>query len=77
MSHKHLVLRGSRLKNIEWAVGVVVYSGKDTKIMRNSDEGKNKTSNIDKRTNYLIFYILLIQLALCASLAILYRVACY
>jgi phospholipid-translocating ATPase len=29
------LLRGGRLKNVEYIVGVVVYSGKDTKLMQN------------------------------------------
>jgi len=60
LTHKHLVLRGSRLKNVKWVLGVTVYTGQDTKIMRNADEGKPKVSNIDRKTNILIFYILLI-----------------
>jgi magnesium-transporting ATPase (P-type) len=60
LNHKHLILRGARLKNVKWVIGIVVYTGKDTKIMRNSDEGKPKMSNIDLKTNYLILYILLI-----------------
>ena len=29
------LLRGGRLKNVEYVVGVVIYSGKDTKLMQN------------------------------------------
>jgi magnesium-transporting ATPase (P-type) len=48
------------LKNLKWALGIVVYTGKDTKIMRNADEGGHKMSNIDKRVNFLILCVLLI-----------------
>jgi len=48
---KNLLLRGSRIKNLEWVVGVVVYTGQDTKIMKNADQGKNKLSNIDQKCN--------------------------
>ena len=51
-------MRGARLKNVKWIIGIAVYTGIDTKIMRNSDEGKPKVSNIDRKTNYLILYIL-------------------
>lgn len=26
LNHKHLVLRGSRLKNVKWVIGIVVYT---------------------------------------------------
>lgn len=34
---KNLLLRGSVLKNTEWVIGVCAYTGKDTKIMKNSE----------------------------------------
>ena len=51
LNHKNFVLRGSRLKNVEWVVGITVYTGLDTKIMRNSEEGAYKMSNIDRMIN--------------------------
>ena len=38
------LLRGSMLRNTEWAVGVVVYTGHETKIMKNSSNAKPKKS---------------------------------
>lgn len=76
LNHKNLILRGSRLKNVKWAVGITVYTGVDTKIMRNSDEGENKMSNIDKMINYQILYILIIQLGCCITTMVLYLFMC-
>ena len=59
LTHKNFLLRGSKLKNVKWAIGVVVYTGIDTKVMRNSEEQKNKMSNIDRLINFRIIYILL------------------
>ena len=36
LNASNLLLRGSSLKNTRWALGVVVYTGKDTKVMMNS-----------------------------------------
>lgn len=51
MNIKNLLLRGSRLKNGSWAVGIVVSTGKDTKIMKNANQGTNKLTSVDDRLN--------------------------
>ena len=40
LSSDNLLLRGSSLRNTEWIVGVVTYTGHDTRIMRNSVASK-------------------------------------
>ena len=35
LSENQLLLKGSKLKNTEWVVGIVVYSGTDTKLIKN------------------------------------------
>ena len=59
-----VLLKGSNLKNTEWVLGVVVYTGKDTKLMMNSQKSRTKQSNVEKRLNWIIFRILCIQLTL-------------
>lgn len=66
-----IMLKGANLKNTEWMLGVVVYSGKDTKLMMNSQKSRTKQSNVEKRLNWLIFIILCIQLCICLSLTII------
>jgi phospholipid-transporting ATPase len=34
---KQLLYRGARLKNTKWIYGLVIYTGKNTKIMMNSE----------------------------------------
>lgn len=43
----------------------MAYTGKDTKIMQNSLDSHHKISNIEKKTNMLIIYILIIQIIMC------------
>ncbi|KAJ1676570.1 phospholipid transporting ATPase, partial [Spiromyces aspiralis] len=50
----NLLLRGSVVRNIEWVVGVVVFTGDDTKIMMNSGETPSKRSRIEKSLNFQI-----------------------
>jgi len=68
---KQLLLRGSKLKNTEWVVGVAVYTGLDTKTMRNAEPARPKISAIESLTNKLIFGILVFQITLCMILAVL------
>lgn len=39
-----VLLRGSCLRNTEWVIGVCIYSGHDTKIMKNGSRARAKTS---------------------------------
>lgn len=69
---KQFLLRGAKLKNTKWVVGIVVYTGDDTKIMQNANKSKYKQSNLESKTNKLILIILFVQTIIsivCASLA--------
>lgn len=68
---KQFMLRGAILKNTDWIIGVVAYTGKDTKIMRNAEDAKTKQSNVESMTNRLIVGIFVLQVAICLSIAIL------
>ena len=56
-SEKNFLLRGANLKNTAWVIGLVAYTGEDTKIMRNAEPARYKSSNIEYLTNYIIVYI--------------------
>lgn len=64
ISAKQLLLRGAYLRNTPWIVGVTVYSGLDTKIMRNAESGRNKQSDVEHIMNRYILFILLTQIVL-------------
>jgi phospholipid-transporting ATPase len=42
LNGKGLLLRGAFLRNTEWIIGVVTYTGEDTKIMRNAEPARIK-----------------------------------
>ena len=46
----NLCLRGSSLRNTEWAIGIAVFTGHDTKVMMNSAKSLPKFSKIEKIT---------------------------
>lgn len=66
---KQLLIRGASLKNTDYAIGVVVYTGKDTKLMLNSGQPRYKQSQIEVITNRLILGLLGVELALCVAAA--------
>lgn len=70
LNSKQLLYRGAKLKNTAWIVGVSVYTGSDTKLMKNSETAKNKQSKIERLTNRLIIGVLMFQIIICAAAAI-------
>lgn len=66
----NIVLRGCELKNTAWAVGVVVYAGKETKVMLNSSGAPSKRSRLESHMNgeTLILSVMLVTLCLVVSI---------
>eukprot|EP00750_Incisomonas_marina_P018486 INCI2974.2.p1 GENE.INCI2974.2~~INCI2974.2.p1 ORF type:complete len:2129 (-),score=317.69 INCI2974.2:401-6787(-) len=58
VSSRNLALRGSQLRNTPWVIGVVVYAGKDTKMVRNSKPTPTKQSTLDRQVNRAMSFIL-------------------
>lgn len=61
LSAENMVLRGSKLRNTAHVYGIVVFSGHDTKIMRNSAKAKYKFSKLEKYSNKAIALVLMTQ----------------
>ena len=70
LNSDNLLLRGSSLRNTDWVIGVVVYTGHDTRIMRNSVNAKQKFSNLEKMLSRSIIIIMAIEACMCAVAAI-------
>src|SRR5271170_2528826 len=52
VSIENLLLRGCNLKNTEWAIGVVMFTGQETRIMMNSGITPSKRSYISRSLNW-------------------------
>ena len=61
LSAKQLLLRGASLRNTERIVGVVVYTGHDSKVMKNSENSRYKSSKLEGMMNNLILRLLILQ----------------
>lgn len=66
-----MLLKGASLKNTDWVVAFVLYTGNETKLMMNSQSARFKQSKIEIRMNRLVMYIVVAQCVLCAILAII------
>lgn len=51
ISINNLLLRGSSLRNTKWVIGVVVYTGAESKIMLNSGQTPAKRSRLTRELN--------------------------
>ncbi|SCU85849.1 LANO_0C05688g1_1 [Lachancea nothofagi CBS 11611] len=66
----NLLLRGCFLRNTKWAMGLVVFTGQDSKIMLNSGVTPTKRSRIARELNYSVImnFVLLFVLCLVSGL---------
>ena len=71
LDSKQLLLKGAKLKNTQWVIGIVVYSGLNCKIMKNSKDPVTKYSSVEKLMNRALIYIFIFQGILCLISAIL------
>ena len=54
LDNDKILLRGCVLRNTQWCYGVVVFAGRDTKLMQNSGKTKFKRTSIDRLLNFII-----------------------
>lgn len=62
---KNLILKGCILKNTDWVLGLLVYTGHDTKIMKNAKPPQQKISNVMNLMNKLLYSVFLALILLC------------
>ncbi|RLN42673.1 hypothetical protein C2845_PM01G13810 [Panicum miliaceum] len=67
----NIVLRGCELKNTAWAVGVAVYTGRDTKVMLNSSGAPSKRSRLETHMNRETLLLAVVLFVMCSVVAVL------
>jgi len=65
ISINNLLLRGCSLRNTEWVLAVVVFTGQETKIMLNAGITPSKMSRISRELNWNVIYNFIILLLMC------------
>ncbi|KAI0060491.1 calcium transporting ATPase [Artomyces pyxidatus] len=59
-----LLLRGAQIRNTPWAYGLVVFTGHETKLMRNATAAPIKRTAVEKQVNIQIVFLFILLLAL-------------
>jgi len=67
LDNEKLLLRGCVLRNTGWCFGLVIFAGKDTKLMMNSGRTTFKRTHIDQLMNVLIVGVRSLYMLLCSA----------
>ena len=70
VDQKQLLLKGAKLKNTQWIVGLIIYTGHNCKIMKNSKDPRVKYSSVEILMNNRLIFIFCTQCFLCIICAI-------
>ena len=68
-SIKNLLLRGCFIRNTNYGMGVVVYTGMETKIMKNLKKPPHKVSNMMRLMNKMLYTVFFFQIILISVFA--------
>ena len=75
LTNHQILYKGALLKNTEWVLGIVLYTGMNNKIILNSEKPRMKLSQIEKRMSRYLIWIFIVQVILCLFCAIMNRVS--
>lgn len=70
LSDKQILLKGANLQNTDWVLGICCYTGEESKIMLNSQNGRQKMSHMESKVNKLVIYIILVQALICIMMSV-------
>lgn len=59
-----LLLRGAQIRNTPWVYGIVVFTGHETKLMRNATAAPIKRTAVERQVNVQIVFLFILLLAL-------------
>jgi magnesium-transporting ATPase (P-type) len=65
IDNKNVVLRSCSLRNTSFVLGLVVYTGQETKIMMNSSKSPFKRTKLEKMLNVFVFIAFMCQMMFC------------
>ena len=75
LTNHQILYKGAILKNTEWVLGIVLYTGMKNKIILNSEKPRMKLSQIEKRMSKYLIWVFIVQVFLCIFCAIMNKVS--
>lgn len=72
VDYNQLLLRGSVLVNTKWIIGIVAYTGHDTKLLLNTQKSRVKFSSLENLLSKSLILILIFQSFCCIICSIMY-----
>ncbi|RKP14890.1 hypothetical protein BJ684DRAFT_7889 [Piptocephalis cylindrospora] len=66
---QQILLRGAVLRNTTWVYGLVIYTGHETKLMRNAAATPIKRTSVERMTNVQILFLFALLIILSVSCA--------
>lgn len=61
---KNFLFKGAMIRNVEWTIGVVLFTGNDSKIQQNGAEARFKVSSMEQKLHKMIVILFFIQIIL-------------
>jgi phospholipid-translocating ATPase len=55
------LLRGTVLRNTDWVIGIVLFTGSDSKIMMNFGGTPSKRSKVERQMNPMVYVTLILR----------------
>ena len=74
ISTNEFLLKGSILKNTNWVIGIVVYTGMNNKIILNSKKPRLKMSKVEKSLNLYLCFVFIFLIICCIVCSIMHRI---
>lgn len=76
LSPDQLLLRGAQLRNTDWIYGIVVFTGHETKLMKNASSPRVKKTKVELMVNSQIIFLLIVLVTIsliCAAGSVIYQ----
>ena len=75
LTNHQILYKGAILKNTEWVLCIVLYTGMKNKIILNSEKPRMKLSQIEKRMSKYLIWVFIVQVFLCIFCAIMNKIS--